>query len=93
MSAFAVEDRMPSPAAAAVKTKIRIGLTKRELEVARLIAHEMTSRDVANRLFISERTVEAHVTNTLNKLGLNSRIELARWLASVGGTEPIPPTG
>jgi DNA-binding CsgD family transcriptional regulator len=53
--------------------------------------HEMTSRDIATKLFISERTVEAHVTNMLNKLGLNSRIEVARWLASVRGTEPITP--
>jgi non-specific serine/threonine protein kinase len=51
----------------------------------------MTSRDIAAKLFISERTVEAHVTNILNKLGLNSRIEVARWLVSVGGTDPVMP--
>ena len=89
--AFAVEDRLPSPAPMAVKPRSEIRLTKRELEIARLIAHEMTSRDIATKLFISERTVEAHVTNMLNKLGLNSRIELARWLASVGGVEPVTP--
>jgi predicted ATPase/DNA-binding CsgD family transcriptional regulator len=89
--AFAVEDRLPSKSTRIVKPRTEIRLTKRELEIARLIANEMTSRDVATRLFISERTVEAHVTNMLNKLGLNSRIELARWLASVGGTEPILP--
>jgi DNA-binding NarL/FixJ family response regulator len=66
----------------AAKTTVEIHLTKRELEIARLIAHEMTSRNIATKLFISERTVEAHVTNMLNKRGLNSRIELARWLAS-----------
>ncbi len=77
--------------AAAVRPKSDISLTKRELEIARLIAQEMTSRDIAARLFISERTVEAHVTNMLNKLGLNSRIELARWLTSVGAIEPITP--
>ena len=88
--AFAVEDRVPVPAvAAAVRPKSEIRLTKRELEIARLIAHEMTSRDIATKLFISERTVEAHVTNMLNKLGLNSRIELARWLASLGGVQPV----
>ena len=89
--AFAVEDRLPSQAMTAVKPKTEIRLTKRELEIARLIAQEMTSRDIATKLFISERTVEAHVTNMLNKLGLNSRIELARWLASVGGMEPVTP--
>jgi non-specific serine/threonine protein kinase len=90
--AFAVEDRRPSPAVAAtVKPKNEARLTKRELEIARLIAQDMTSRDIASKLFISERTVEAHVTNMLNKLGLNSRIELARWLASVGGIEPVTP--
>lgn len=88
---FAVEDRLPSSPSMAVKPRSEIRLTKRELEIARLIAHEMTSRGIASKLFISERTVEAHVTNMLNKLGLNSRIELARWLASVGGVEPVTP--
>src|SRR4029079_1236218 len=89
---FAVEDLLPSSrVAASVKPKTETGLTKRELQIGRLITREMTSRDIATKLFISERTVEAHVTNMLNKLGLNSRIELARWLASVGGTEPIMP--
>jgi len=89
--AFAVEDRLPTPAATPAKPATAIRLTKRELEIARLISHEMTSRDIATKLFISERTVEAHVTNMLNKLGLNSRIEVARWLASVGGVEPVTP--
>jgi predicted ATPase/DNA-binding CsgD family transcriptional regulator len=89
--AFAVEDRLPSRAPAAVTTETGIRLTKRELEIARLIAGEMISRDIATKLFISERTVEAHVTNMLNKLGLNSRIELARWLTTVRGTEPVTP--
>jgi ATP/maltotriose-dependent transcriptional regulator MalT len=89
--AFAVEDRMPSPSQSGAKIDVGIRLTKRELEIARVIAQEMTNREIATRLFISERTVEAHVTNMLNKLGLNSRIELARWLGSAGGMEPITP--
>jgi predicted ATPase/DNA-binding CsgD family transcriptional regulator len=89
--AYAVEDRVPSPSTSGGKVEAGIRLTKREMEIARLIAQEMTSREIAAKLFISERTVEAHVTNMLNKLGLNSRIELARWLASAGGTEPITP--
>jgi non-specific serine/threonine protein kinase len=90
--AFAVDDRLPLPAVtAAISPKSEIRLTKRELEIARLIAQELTSRDIASTLFISERTVEAHVTNMLNKLGLNSRIELARWLVSTGAIKPITP--
>ncbi|MBA2556284.1 MAG: response regulator transcription factor [Chloroflexi bacterium] len=64
-------------------------LTKRELEIVRLIAHDMTTREIANTLFISERTVETHVTNMLNKLGLNSRVQLTRWFASIHDTGPI----
>lgn len=87
--AFAVEGRLPSPTTTPVRSEPEARLTKRELEIARLIAQELTSRDIAARLFISERTVEAHVTNMLNKLGLNSRVELARWLAASGDTGEV----
>jgi predicted ATPase/DNA-binding CsgD family transcriptional regulator len=55
-------------------------LSRRELEIARLIAEGLTNREVAAKLFISNRTVETHVTNMLNKLGLSSRLQLARWV-------------
>jgi non-specific serine/threonine protein kinase len=57
------------------------GLSKRELEVARLVASGMTSRAIAERLFLSERTVESHVEHILTKLGFSSRAQVARWIA------------
>lgn len=55
-------------------------LAKRELEVARLIAEGMTNKQIAARLFISDRTVATHVGHILNKLGFNSRAEVAGWI-------------
>lgn len=49
------------------------GLTKRELQVLRLVAEGMTNRDVASKLSISEKTVARHVSNIFVKLGLSSR--------------------
>jgi predicted ATPase/DNA-binding CsgD family transcriptional regulator len=57
------------------------GLSKRELEVARLVASGMTSRAIAERLFLSERTVESHLEHVLTKLGFNSRVQVAGWVA------------
>jgi DNA-binding CsgD family transcriptional regulator len=57
-------------------------LAKRETDVARLVAEGLTNRQIATRLFISERTVDSHVRSILNKLGVNSRAQIAAWMAS-----------
>jgi DNA-binding NarL/FixJ family response regulator len=84
--AFAVEDKQPPRSAPRAKPEAHAALTGRQLEIARLIADELTNRQIADRLFLSERTVETHITNMLNKLGLNSRVQLTRWLAELPET-------
>ena len=53
----------------------------REEEVGQLIAQGLSNKDIAARLFLSVRTVETHVHNLLNKLGVNSRTQLAVWFS------------
>ena len=55
-------------------------LTAREWEIAQLVGQAMSNKEVANRLVLSERTVESHVRNILAKAGLRSRTELTRWM-------------
>jgi DNA-binding NarL/FixJ family response regulator len=55
-------------------------LTRRESEVAGLVAQGMTNRELADRLFLSVRTVETHVDRVLGKLGLHTRTQLAAWV-------------
>ena len=59
-------------------------LTGRETEVLRLVAKGMTSKQIADRLTISPRTVENHVQSTLRKLQLHNRVELARYAIEHG---------
>jgi DNA-binding CsgD family transcriptional regulator len=56
------------------------GLTRRELEVAQMIAGGSTNRAIAERLFISEGTVRTHVKAIFRKLGVHSRTQIATWL-------------
>ncbi len=61
--------------------KLELGLTPRELQVARLVREGLTDRNIAGRLFITRRTAEWHVKQILNKLGFNSRSQVAAWVA------------
>lgn len=57
----------------------RTTLSERECEVLRLLAGGLTNGAIANRLVLSERTVERHVANIYAKLGLNGRVEAAAY--------------
>jgi non-specific serine/threonine protein kinase len=61
--------------------KVAAPLTDRERQIAAFIAEGLTNRDVADRLHISQRTVDAHVQHILNKLNLRSRAQIAAWAA------------
>ena len=54
-------------------------LTRREAEIAALVADGLSSRAIAERLTLSERTVQGHIQNTLDKLHASSRAGIAAW--------------
>ena len=56
-------------------------LTRAELDVVRLVSEGLGNKDVAVRLFVSPRTVQAHLTHIYTKLGLTSRVQLAQEAA------------
>ncbi len=63
-------------------------LTRREEEVAVLVAEELTNRQIASELSISEHTVATHIRRILKKLGLQSRSQIGSWLAE----QELPPS-
>ena len=65
-------------------SELPAGLTRREAEVLRLIAQGMSNREIADALFISERTAEHHVSSILSKLGHTSRAQAAVFAVEHG---------
>jgi predicted ATPase/DNA-binding CsgD family transcriptional regulator len=67
-------------------------LTRRATEVADLVALGLTNREIAKRLFLSDRTVEWHIEQILNKLGFSSRSQIAAWVArsQAPGASSVP---
>jgi DNA-binding CsgD family transcriptional regulator len=55
------------------------GLSRRELEVLQLVTRGMTDAEIADRLFVSPRTVSGHLQSIYNKLGISSRTAATRW--------------
>ena len=64
------------------------GLTLREREVARLIVLGHSNRDIAQDLTVELKTVETHVTHIFNKLGFDSRVQIAVWAVEKGLAQP-----
>jgi DNA-binding NarL/FixJ family response regulator len=79
-------------------------LTAREREVAALVASGLANKDIASRLVVSKRTVDAHIEHILGKLDYSSRVQIAalaagqrdpvlrdRVLRDPGSGPPVPP--
>jgi non-specific serine/threonine protein kinase len=66
----------------------RAQLTKREQEIAALVAESLTNSQIARRLVISSRTVDAHIASIYGKLGISSRVQLVTWLGAQSGGSP-----
>lgn len=67
--------RFKTPLAGVTLAHAQSPLSERELEVLKIAAKGISNRDIANELFISERTVQAHMRSIFNKLGVGSRSE------------------
>ena len=67
-------------------------LTERETEVLRLVAKGLSYKQIAERLFLSHRTVQNHVQNTRRKLQMHNRVQLVRYAIEQGLDEEPEPT-
>ncbi|WP_317134199.1 response regulator transcription factor [Leptolyngbya sp. O-77] len=62
-----------------IQVPFDVELTPTELRVVQFVAQGMANREIAEKLNVSQRTIESHVSNMLGKTGLHNRTELARW--------------
>ena len=86
--------RLPFPEPAARSAAPREGerasvLSRREREVAALVAQGRTNAQIAERLTITERTAEGHVEHIRNKLGFHSRVQIGAWVAGALASTPL----
>jgi predicted ATPase/DNA-binding CsgD family transcriptional regulator len=75
---LALGRRSAAPTGADPEVVVR--LTKRETEVAALVAQGMTNKEIAESAFISQRTAEGHVDRIMRKLGFTTRAQIAAWM-------------
>jgi non-specific serine/threonine protein kinase len=95
--ALARDDAVISPPARSTKDDDTFMLSARELEVAGLVADGLSNPAIAATLFVSVPTVKTHVSHILQKLALDSRVQLASWVAAhapgLAGAAPVGQPG
>jgi DNA-binding NarL/FixJ family response regulator len=80
---------VPPPASDAEPGRFGVyPLTRKEVEVAILVAQGKHNKEIASQLFNSERTIDNHVQHIYNKLNIDSRAELALWVQERGLLTP-----
>jgi predicted ATPase/DNA-binding CsgD family transcriptional regulator len=79
--AFALELKARSPDGARGRARAVDVLSRRETEIAELVAKGMSNKEIGASLLISQRTAESHVEHILAKLGFTSRAQIAAWVA------------
>jgi non-specific serine/threonine protein kinase len=83
MAVVRAAEHAPSSPHTVAQTDTRV-LSAREREIAALVAHGLTSRQIADQLIVGERTVETHVDHIRAKLGVRSRAQIAAWAVERG---------
>jgi non-specific serine/threonine protein kinase len=81
-AAYALGGQLQKPSA---ESDLYRELTKRERQVASLVAEGLTNKAIAGRLVISPRTAQGHVEHVLTKLGFSSRAQIAAWVVEMKG--------
>jgi non-specific serine/threonine protein kinase len=81
--AVAMGGDAPTAAGADAEAEAKL-LTRREREVAALVADGLGNREIAERLFLSKRTVDSHIEHIFTKMGFTSRTQLANWVLERG---------
>ena len=68
-----------------------VRLTRRETEIAGMVAQGLTNREIAKHLFVSERTVDGHLEHVREKLAVNTRAQIAAWVVrqDPAGSAPV----
>ncbi|WP_343887051.1 ATP-binding protein, partial [Actinoallomurus spadix] len=91
-TAYALREAEAETAPGAPAGRALSPLTRRETEVARLVAKGMSNKEIAAALVVAQRTAEGHVERILRKLGFSSRAQIAAWVAELNeeapGSEP-----
>jgi DNA-binding NarL/FixJ family response regulator len=83
----ALSDAPEGPAAGTGRAA-RARLTRREIEILRLVAEGRSNREVAKLLWVTDQTVKFHLANTYRKLGVRNRVEASHWAYARGLVRP-----